>query len=52
MNENKAHKMGGGGVTHDPSTPGVTITPPYPKYQNNTIDNNQMKMSKLNLTES
>jgi hypothetical protein len=32
--------------------PGVTTTPPHPKYQNNNIDNNQIKMSKFDLTES
>ena len=36
----------------NPSTPRVTTTPPHSKYQNNNIDNNQMKMSKFNLTES
>ena len=35
----------------NPSTTGVTTTPPHPKYQNNNITNTQMKMSKnyLNL---
>ena len=32
--------------------PRVTTTSPHPKYQNNNIDNNQMKMSKFDLTES
>ena len=36
----------------NPSTPGVTTTPPHPKYQNNNINNTQMKMSENYLTES
>ena len=36
----------------NPSTPGVTRTPPHPKYQTNDIDNNQIIMSKFDLTES
>ena len=38
----------GGGDTPstNPSTPGVTTTPPHPEYQNNNITNTQMKMSK------
>ena len=33
------------GGTTNPSTPGVTTTSSHPKYQNNNINNNQMKMS-------
>ena len=38
------------GVGYIPSTNSST-TPPHPKYQNNNKDNNQMKMSKFDLTE-
>ena len=27
------------------STPGITLTPPHPKHQNNNINNNQIKIS-------
>ena len=30
-----------------PSTSGVTKTPTHPKYENNNIDNNKIKMSKF-----
>ena len=47
-NENKALKF----FLNIPSTPGVTTTPPHPKYQNDNIDNNQIKISKFDLPES
>ena len=36
----------------NPSTPGVTTTPSHPKYQNSNINNTQIKMSEIYLTES
>ena len=42
-------KKMGGGHTIDLK---LTKTPPHPKNENNNIDNNQMKMSKFDLTES
>ena len=32
----------------NPSIPGVTTTPPHPKYQNNNIINDQIKISENN----
>ena len=41
------HPGGGRGdiPSTNPSTPGITTTPPHPKYQNHNITNTQMKMS-------
>ena len=51
LNENKAHDFFNTLPHHkdipstNPSNPGVTATPPHPKYQNNNINNTKMKMS-------
>jgi len=37
---------------NQPIDPRVTTTPPHPKYQNNNVYNNQMKISKFDLSES
>ena len=38
-------------INQSPSTPGKTITPPHPEYQNNNKTNTQMKRKFSDFTE-